>query len=187
MGRGGKGDGRGGGEGRGGREGREGGGGDGREGGEVRREGKERRWEGKGRRGKGWMGCGKGRRGGGTGENRGEQDGRWGKMLTETDFKGKGIEQHCTYFHLSSCSSGSDLVEPPPTVHLTQSCDIELHRPVSREEGEMVARQLDREESLVDEDVVQQSMELSQRLSEEAISMMSFSNRRANTCIQASF
>lgn len=84
----------------------------------------------------------------------------------------RGELSNTTLSHYSY-SSDSDLVEPPPTVHLTQSSDIELHRPVSREEGEMVARQLDHEGSLVDEDVVQQSMEMSQRLSEEAISTRS--------------
>lgn len=70
----------------------------------------------------------------------------------------------------SSDSDLSDLEEPPPTLHLSQSRDVEIHRPISREEVESVARQPDQVETLVDEGVVHQSMEQSQKLSVETIS-----------------
>ena len=70
----------------------------------------------------------------------------------------------------SSDSDLSDLEEPPPTLHLSQSCDIEVHRPIGREVGDSVAKQPDQVETLVDKGVVHQSMELSQRFSMETIS-----------------
>ena len=57
-------------------------------------------------------------------------------------------------------------------LHYSQSCDLELHQPISREESDIVARQPgeEEEEVLVDEEAIHQSMEMSQRLSAEAIS-----------------
>ncbi len=57
--------------------------------------------------------------------------------------------------------------------HCSQSCDLEVHRPISRENSDDVTaghQEGDVSSLLVDEDAVHRTLELSQRLSPEAIS-----------------
>ena len=59
----------------------------------------------------------------------------------------------------------------PSSMLYSQSCDIEQHRPISRENSDVIEKQPigEEEEVLVNEELVHQSMELSQRLSPVAI------------------
>ena len=87
------------------------------------------------------------------------------------------------YYGVGSRSKGKILMffssdsEPeksptPSSMPYSQSCDIEQHRPISRENSDVIARQPTGEEkdAVVNEELVHRSMELSQRLSPEAIS-----------------
>ena len=72
----------------------------------------------------------------------------------------------------SAISEEEEVVQSSPSddVIFSQSCDLDLHQPVVPEgdvASESVAR--DNREVLVDEKAVKESMELSQRLSREAI------------------
>ena len=77
---------------------------------------------------------------------------------------------------LSTSSSLSDVGTDSPSSSLgcSRSCDLEVHEPITLEESQSVARQPtmeeEEEEPVVDEEAIHQSMELSQRLSLEALS-----------------
>ena len=82
-----------------------------------------------------------------------------------------------SFFSLHSESAGdSQLLST--SLNVSQSCDLQPHRPISLEESQSVARQrsLGEEEQregeglVVDEEAIHQSMELSQRLSLESLS-----------------
>ena len=63
----------------------------------------------------------------------------------------------------------------PVVVQYSQSCDLELHEPIRRElVDDVISSQQDQEEAVVDAEAIQRSMELSQRLSPEAISEFYF-------------
>ena len=77
---------------------------------------------------------------------------------------------------LSTSSSLSDVGTDSPSSSLgcSRSCDLEVHKPITLEESQLVAKQPpmeeEGEEPVVDEEAIHQSMELSQRLSLEALS-----------------
>ena len=76
---------------------------------------------------------------------------------------------------LSTSSSLSDVGTDSPSSSLgcSRSCDLEVHEPITLEESQLVAKQppVEKEgEPVVDEEAIHQSMELSQRLSLEALS-----------------
>lgn len=72
----------------------------------------------------------------------------------------------------SAISEEEEVVQSTPSddVIFSQSCDLDLHQPVVSE-GDVVSESVARDdrEVLVDEKAVKESMELSQRLSREAI------------------
>ncbi len=85
----------------------------------------------------------------------------------------------CLFVVIFVCfpSSDSEPEGSPLTLssmaHCSQSCDLEVHRPISRENSDDVTaghQEGDVSSPLVDEDAVHRTLELSQRLSPEAIS-----------------
>ena len=87
------------------------------------------------------------------------------------------------FYPLSLSFSASPFVmdsEPSPpstsSPSVSRSCDLQPHRPITLEDSQPVARQPPMGgEVVVDEEAIQQSMELSQRLSLETLSEFIFS------------